>query len=102
MQTMPKLRNIEQCHKWLKENDPESPITSRMLRDMVASGVIPHVRHGRKLLIDLDVLPESLADWARKGEGAQRETIIAVSEKPLPATERASAGGKYGQVRAFS
>ena len=102
MSQMPKLRNINQCHAWLLENDPDLPMTVSMLRKLVTEGSIPSVRSGRKILIDLNVLPVAISDWVKAEQERSAEiTKKPEKSKPVSAVERASGGGKYGQIRTF-
>lgn len=103
MSEMPKLRTIEQCHAWLKESDPDLPVTIGMLRKLVSEGTIPCVRNGRKILVDLNILPGAIANWATSKQEEGVTVIRAVdNSKPISAAERAASSGKYGQIRAFS
>lgn len=40
----------------LKADDPESHITTSMLRRWVADGTLPHIRVGRKILLNFDTV----------------------------------------------
>jgi hypothetical protein len=57
---MPRFRTLTDTYSYLKKLDAETAITPNALRRMVISGNIPCMRMGRKYLIDIDVLFESL------------------------------------------
>lgn len=101
MTQMPRLRNIKQCLAWLKELDPDLPLTEHTLRILVAQGILPHVKNGKRILIDLDVLPGAIAKWAEAEQQNSLDVRDIKNKKPLSAVERANTGGRYGQVRAL-
>lgn len=53
---MNRMRSITEAYQLLKEEDPGSKITVCMLRRLVADGIIPSVRSGRKILLNYDTL----------------------------------------------
>lgn len=67
---MVRVRSIQEAYQMLKADDPESRITTSMLRRWVADGTIPCIRVGRKILLNYDVLlaylsapcPQSVTD----------------------------------------
>ena len=67
--TLPRMRTIKEAAEEIKLTDPQSAIKEYFIRDLVASGQIPHIRAGRKILINLDKLFEYLQE----------------GKKPLPA-----------------
>lgn len=67
MTGIPRMRTIQQCAAYLREQDPESSIGEWCIRQMVNRGEIPVVRSGRKILINLDAFMEYLS-------GEQQET----------------------------
>lgn len=58
---MPRWRNISVSYNELLELDPNTAITITGLRRLVNDGDIPHIRIGRKILLDLDNLFEFLS-----------------------------------------
>ena len=53
---MPRLRTLHETITYIKKQDPDTAITANAIRRMVICGQIPHIRAGKKYLIDLDVL----------------------------------------------
>ena len=70
---MGRLRTINEAHKYLKEQDPGTSVTPYFLRSLVYDGAIPHIKAGKKFLIDIDSLEEQLS---------ARLAIIKSPEKP--------------------
>ncbi len=100
---LPKLRGIKESYVWLKEQDPETQITFKGYSIMVKTGVIPSVRRGKKYLIDINTLPDSIKRWvdsAMKGV-EQKEVENLKPKSPMAATERKRGSGRYGQIRAI-
>jgi len=58
---MGRLRTINEAHKFLTEQDPGTSVTRYFLRSLVYEGVIPHIKAGKKFLIDIDSLEEQLS-----------------------------------------
>ena len=52
------IRTINGAIKQLKEEDPNTPINSHVLRGWIASGKLKHTKSGNRILIDMDVLKE--------------------------------------------
>lgn len=58
---VPRMRTVQQCVSYFKEQDPECCIGEWCVRKLVNEGKIP-VRHsGRRILINLDTLIEYLS-----------------------------------------
>lgn len=94
MYKIQRLRSIPECITWLKEQDPGTRITPAMLREMAAAGDVSCVWRGRRVLIDIDALPEAISAWVEKQTQAKRITRSEVTEiKPV--------SGRYGRVRAI-
>lgn len=53
---MCRMRSIRETAEYFKEMDPETQITEKTLRNMIAEGTIPVVKTGVKALINLDLL----------------------------------------------
>ncbi len=49
-----RMRTIDEAAAWLREMDLATVLTASALRRMVVSGRLPHVRVGKKYLLDLD------------------------------------------------
>lgn len=90
-----RLRSISECLKWLKEQDPETGITAGMIRDMAKSGDAPCVWRGRKVLIDIDALPDAIASWTNKSAHNQKTEIAEEYTEIKPIS------GRCGKVKAI-
>lgn len=53
---MVRVRSIQETYQMLKTADPESRITTSMLRRWVADGTLPCIRVGRKILLNFDTV----------------------------------------------
>ena len=100
---LPKLRGIKESYTWLKEQDPETQITLKGYTILVKTGVIPSVRRGKKYLIDINTLPDSIKRWVNSAmvEVEQKNVESLKPRKPMAATERRRGGGKYGQIKSI-
>ena len=58
---VPRMRTLEQCATYFKEQDPDTTLTRYRIRQLVLDGTIPHVMCGNKYLVNLDRLIEYLA-----------------------------------------
>lgn len=58
MAGIPRMRTIQQCAAYFKEQDPGTSVGEWCIRQMVNRGEIPVVRSGRKILVNLDMLIE--------------------------------------------
>lgn len=56
MAGIPRMRTIQQCAAYFKEQDPGTSVGEWCIRQMVNQGEIPVVRSGRKILVNLDTL----------------------------------------------
>lgn len=54
--SMPKMRTIKEAHQELKRLDPDTAVTEYYIKQLVLSGQIPHIRAGRKRMLNLDAL----------------------------------------------
>lgn len=59
---MPKMRTIQEAAAEIKERDPNTAITPYAIRQMVLNGNLPHIKAGKKYLINLDVLERYLCN----------------------------------------
>ena len=53
---MCRMRSIRETAEYFREMDPETQITEKCLRNMIANGEIPIVKRGSKYLINIDLL----------------------------------------------
>lgn len=54
--TMLRLRTIEQAAAELKQDDPNTAITTYAIRRMTLDGDIPSIKRGNKYIINMDAL----------------------------------------------
>ncbi len=59
----PRMRTIPKAFEEIKQADPNTDLTLRALRLMVNNGSIPTVQVGRKRLVDLDLLFDTLSGY---------------------------------------
>ena len=75
---MIRLRTFNAAIEQMRRDDPESCLTKHALRQMVLSGIVPHVRAGNKYLVNFDALMAVLntADYvnAESAKGIRRIT----------------------------
>lgn len=76
-----RIRTIQKCVDYFKQEDPESDISYYRIRSMALRGEIPSFRNGNTLLINLDVLIEHFNSLQAKPNPNQKETFGKV--KPL-------------------
>lgn len=60
--TLPRMRTTKEAAAEIKAADPNTAVTEYHIRQLALSGVLPRVKAGRKLLINLDTLIEYLTD----------------------------------------
>ena len=58
--SVPRLRTIHEAAEELKKVDPSTAISEYHIRRLMLEGTIPHVKAGKKYLINLDKLIEYL------------------------------------------
>lgn len=56
MSDVPRMRTIQQCVSYLKEQDPGSCIGEWRVRKIIKQGKIPVIHAGNKALVNLDKL----------------------------------------------
>lgn len=59
---LPRMRTIKEAVAELKAIDEHTAITEYHIRQLALSGVLPRVKAGKKLLINLDLLIEYLVN----------------------------------------
>ena len=65
---VPRMRTLEQCAAYFKEQDPETTVTRYRIRQMVLNGTIPYVMCGNKYLVNLDRVSEYFTGPELKSE----------------------------------
>lgn len=59
---IPRMRTIQEAARELRELDSHTAITPYHIRRLCLEGIIPTVRAGKKILLDLDVLIEYMSN----------------------------------------
>lgn len=62
IKALPRMRTVPEAAAEIKAADPNTAITEYHIRQLALSGILPRVKAGRKLLINLDTLIEYLTD----------------------------------------
>lgn len=57
---MPRMRTIQEAAAELKKLDPDTAVTAYAIRQMVLNNDIPHIKAGKKRLINMDTLEKYL------------------------------------------
>ncbi len=57
---MPRMRTIQEAAIELKKADPYTAITPHAIRQLVLSGTIPHIKAGKKYLVNMQTLENYL------------------------------------------
>lgn len=93
---IPRLRGIPEAYNWLVEQDPETKVTLRCFRALVSQGTVKSVHRGRKILINIDTLPEDILAWVNSGmEMNSPERTRERKTAAFPKVETS----RYGQIR---
>lgn len=71
---MCRMRSIRETAQFFKEMDPDTQITEKTLRNMIAEGTIPAVRTGVKYLLNVDLLLDMFGNSA--------DGLVKLSPKP--------------------
>lgn len=61
-QQIPRMRTVSEAIQELKALDPSTAMTPYHIRRLCLNGVLPTVKAGKKILLDLDTLIEYMAD----------------------------------------
>lgn len=61
MDKTPRMRTVPKAYEEIKRMDPDSAISLRALRRMVANNEVPTVQVASKKLVNLDLLLEKLS-----------------------------------------
>lgn len=59
---IPKMRTVNEAAQELKQLDPHTAMSPYHIRRLCLDGVLPTVRAGKKLLLDLNLLIEYMTD----------------------------------------
>lgn len=57
---MPRMRTITEAAAELKSADEHTALTPHAIRQLILSGSLPHIKVGKKYLINMDVLEKYL------------------------------------------
>ena len=60
--TIPKMRTVNEAAQELEQLDPNPAMSPYHIRRLCLDGVLPTVRAGKKLLLDLNLLVEYMTD----------------------------------------
>ena len=71
---MCRMRSIRETAQFFKEMDPDTQITEKTLRNMIAEGTIPTVKTGVKYLLNVDLLLDMFGNSA--------DGLVKLSPKP--------------------
>lgn len=82
---MVRVRSIQETYQMLKADDPESRITTSMLRRWVADGTLPCIRVGRKILLNYDTV---LAYLSTPYVSSTEKSIEPGDIRPISATAK--------------
>ena len=63
--SLPRMRTLSKAYEEIKAADPDTAITMRIIRDLVYTGKVQVYCVGRKKLVNLDLLYESLSCYYR-------------------------------------
>lgn len=55
-----RLRTVPKAVALLREEDPDTPLSEKIMHRLIKQGYIPTVHSGNKLYIDVDRVPEYL------------------------------------------
>jgi hypothetical protein len=81
---VPRMRTAQEVCDEMKKLDPESRVSTYLIRKLIKGGKIPHILNGRRQLVDLDA---ALAYFAN-GDGP--------TENSRPVND------EYGRIRRIS
>ena len=70
MANTPRMRTVPQAYEEIKRIDPDSAISLRALRRMVANNEVPSVQVASKKLVNLDLLLDRLSCYNDGAIGA--------------------------------
>lgn len=59
---VPRMRTVNEAAEELRQVDPHTGMTPYHIRRLCLDGIIPTVRAGKKMLLDLDVLIEYMSN----------------------------------------
>lgn len=79
----PRLRTAEGALEIIKAEDPETAVTLRHIRRLIATGTVPHVPVGRKKLVNVDGLLTYLEGGTKEAARGATNTTNGRAEKTL-------------------
>lgn len=77
---IPRMRLAQECFDMIHQEDPNSRVSLRYIRQLSKSGNIPTVRAGNRILINYDALLEYLSNPVSLSPANEYGTIRPVSE----------------------
>jgi hypothetical protein len=72
--TKPRMRTRDKCIELLRQEDPDTAVTRSSIDYLIQTGRLPFVDIGNKILINYDLLLETLAKGMDAPEQAQEAT----------------------------
>lgn len=81
--TLPRMRTVQEAYDMLKASDPNTRITAKLIRRMVAEGTIPATHAGRKILVNYDTLLDYLSRPCQPERDKPPEAVVGVM-RPVP------------------
>ena len=71
-----RLRTVPKAVALLREEDPDTPLSEKIMHRLIKQGYIPTVHSGNKLYIDVDRVPN------RRHAGQRKSTGRGIRENP--------------------
>ena len=75
---IPRMRTVHEAAQEIKKLDENTALTQWRIRELVLSGILPAVRAGNKLLINLDTLFEYLENPTAEKFQPKQNVLAAV------------------------
>ena len=60
--SIPRMRTVNEAAQEIKANDPHTAMTPYHIRRLCLTGILPTVKAGKKILLNLDTLLEYMQD----------------------------------------
>lgn len=74
--TIPRMRTVQEAAQELRQLDPNTAMSPYHIRRLCLDGVLPTVKAGKKILLNLDTLIEYMSDpTADKFQPRQTATV---------------------------
>ena len=73
---MARMRGLDEAFNMIVADDPETALTKTALRRLVKNGTIPHIKVGRKILLNFDKLIEFLTGSQQQKQSSKYTTGV--------------------------